>query len=92
MMKKIMIIVILFFSITMADSVLLIKKGWQLIGSSTPLENMSKFQAKDVEQVWHFDGETQKWLGYSPHSEIQAKISENNISKLISLKNWHGFG
>ncbi|NEW60944.1 hypothetical protein GSY74_06570 [Sulfurovum sp. bin170] len=90
-MKKIMLIVAILFSTTMADSVLLVKKGWQLIGSSTPLEDMSKFKSDSVEEVWHFDALTQKWLGYSPDSEIQAKMSENNISKLESLENWHGF-
>jgi len=90
-MKKIILTVFILLSTTMADSVLLVKKGWQLIGSSTPLEDMSKFKSENVEQVWHFDAKGQKWLGYSPDSEIQAKMSENNISKLSSLENWHGF-
>ena len=90
-MKKILLIVTVFISATMADSVLLVKKGWQLIGSSTPLTDMSKFKSDSVEQVWHFDARTQKWLGFSPDSEIQAKMKDKNISKLGSLENWHGF-
>ncbi len=90
-MKKILLIVVFLFSAIMADSVLIVKKGWQLIGSSAPLEDMSKFKSDSVEQVWHFDAKNQRWLGYSPDSEIQAKMSENNITKLDSLKNWHGF-
>lgn len=75
----------------MSDSVLLLKKGWQLIGSSTPIENMTKFTTNDVEQVWHFDANTQQWLGYSPDAAIQAKITNHHISTLSTLKNWHGF-
>ena len=90
-MKKIIIITTFLFSLSMADSVLLIKKGWQLVGSSTALDNMSKFTSNNVEQVWHFDAKSQKWLGYSPDITIQEKIKAQNISKLQSLKNWHGF-
>ena len=90
-MKRIILSMLLLFSIGMADSVLLVKKGWQLIGSATPLKDMSKFKSNEVEQVWHFDATNQKWLGYSPDSQIEAKMSAKNISKLKSLENWHGF-
>ena len=90
-MKRILLAMILLFSTSMADSVLLVKKGWQLIGSATPLKDMSKFQSDSVEQVWHFDATTQKWLGYSPDSQTQSKMSAKGISKLHNLENWHGF-
>ena len=90
-MKKILLVTLFLFSTTMADSVLLVKKGWQLIGSATPLKDMSKFQADSVEQVWHFDASTQTWLGYSPDALTQSKIDAKGISKLSSLENWHGF-
>ncbi len=90
-MKKILLTVAILFSISMADSVLLVKKGWQLIGSSTPLEDMSKFKSDNVEQVWHFDAKNQRWLGYSPDNDIQARMSAKGIPKLNSLKSWHGF-
>jgi len=90
-MKKIILLITFLFSLSMADSVLLIKKGWQLIGSSVPLSNMDKFTKENVEQVWHFDAQTQKWLAYSPDREIQTRISNKNIGKLTKLKNWHGF-
>ena len=90
-MKKIILTITLLFSLSMADSVLLIKKGWQLLGSSTNLDSMSKFTSENVEQVWHFDAKSQKWLGYSPDSNIQKKIEAQHISKLEKLKNWHGF-
>ncbi len=50
-MKKVLFITILIFYTLEASSVLLVKKGWQLMGSSTPI-NMSKFKSKNVEQVW----------------------------------------
>ncbi|MCH9741018.1 MAG: beta-propeller domain-containing protein [Epsilonproteobacteria bacterium] len=90
-MRKILLITLLFSSILLADSVLLLKKGWQLIGSSTAIEDLSKFTTQNVEQVWHYDATAQQWLGYSPDATIQAKINDQNISKLTTLKNWHGF-
>jgi len=90
-MKKIIILISFLFSLSMADSVLLVKKGWQLLGSSVPLNDMSKFKTENVEQVWHFDAQTQTWLGYSPDSTIQERMNSENISKLNKLKNWHGF-
>jgi uncharacterized secreted protein with C-terminal beta-propeller domain len=90
-MKKILLTTLLLFSTSMADTALLVKKGWQLIGSAIPLNDMSKFKSTNVEQVWHFDATTQKWLGYSPDRETQNRMSANNISKLKRLENWHGF-
>jgi len=90
-MKKIILLLLILFSTIVADSVLLVKKGWQLIGSSTSITDMSQFKYSDVEQIWHFDSKTQKWLGYSPDSSIQARMRDKNISKLTSLKSWHGF-
>jgi len=91
-MKKIAIILTILFSFTNADSVLLMKKGWQLIGSSTDIENVSKkFNNPNVEQIWHFDATTQKWLGYSPDENISERMRAKHISTLKTLKNWHGF-
>jgi uncharacterized secreted protein with C-terminal beta-propeller domain len=78
-------------SFTVADSVLLVKKGWQLMGSSIPITDMSKFEADNVEEVWHFDASEQKWMGYSPSSDIQVKMDDANVSRLTSLESWHGF-
>ncbi len=90
-MKKIILLITLLFSFSMADSVLLVKKGWQLIGSSVALDNMSKFTQDKVEQVWHFDAKTQTWLAYSADPKIAKRISDKNIEKLKKLKSWHGF-
>jgi uncharacterized secreted protein with C-terminal beta-propeller domain len=90
-MKKIILYLILFLSFINADSILLLKKGWQLVGLSIPLNDMSKFESKNVEQVWHFDSNTQKWLGYSPDNIISDRMKKKNIQKLEKLENWHGF-
>ena len=90
-MKKILFLISFCVSLSMADSVLLVKKGWQLIGSSTALSNMSKFTNDNVEQVWHFDAFSQSWFGFSPDATTQEKMKSNNITTLTKLKNWHGF-
>ena len=86
-------LVVLMFVVTsvFADSTLLLKKGWQLIGSTNDIESLDLFKQKDVEQVWAYDGSTQKWLGFSPDSSIQKKIHDKGFSTISSLKSWHGF-
>ncbi len=90
-MKKVLIVLMLFFTLGFGDSALLVQKGWQLIGSTTTIDDMSIFDSKDVEQVWHFDAINQKWKGYSPQSEIQKKITQKGYESITSLKSWHGF-
>ncbi len=65
-----------------------LKKGWQLIGVATTLEDMSAFNNKNVEIVWGFDGESQSWKGYSPDKEIDQKLIEKEITQLSSLEPW----
>ena len=90
-MMKILLLLSMLASFSIANSLLMINKGWQLIGSSIPLEDMSEFTEENVEEVWHFDAKTQSWLAYSPDSQIQAKMDKKGITTLSALKNWHGF-
>ena len=90
-MRKVFSLLLIFFSFGFCDTALLLHKGWQLIGSSSDIDDMSIFDKKDVEQVWHFDASSQKWRGYSPSKDIQDKISQKGYKKINSLKSWHGF-
>jgi uncharacterized secreted protein with C-terminal beta-propeller domain len=90
-MKKVILFLVVFLSFSVADSALLLKKGWQLIGSTTKIDNMDIFASEHVEQVWRYDAITQKWQGYSPYNSIQKKISDQGYSKISSIENWHGF-
>lgn len=90
-MKKLLFVLIVFTSLGVSDAVLLVKKGWQLIGSSVALADMSKFTQDSVEQVLHFDASSQTWVGYSPDSVIQNKMKNKGLKTLNSLENWHGF-
>ena len=90
-MKKVLIVLMLFFSFLFGDGVLLLHKGWQLIGSTSKIDDMSIFDGDDVEQVWHFDALSQKWKGYSPLSDIQEKITKKGYASIDSLQSWHGF-
>ncbi len=90
-MRFILIFLTLFSSQVFANSTLLVKGGWQLIGLSTSVENLDLFEAKNVEQVWYFSAKSQKWLGYSPDKLVQKKIDDKDFGKIESLKSWHGF-
>ncbi|MCH9812626.1 MAG: beta-propeller domain-containing protein [Epsilonproteobacteria bacterium] len=90
-MQKVVLGVLLVFSSLLADSAILVKKGWQLVGLTTQIDDMRLFEAKNVEQVWHFDAQTQAWQGYSPDAQTQKKIDDLNLSTITSLQSWHGF-
>ncbi len=90
-MKKSFLIVALFISILQADTALLVKKGWQLIGSASDITDMSIFKSENVEQLWHYDAATQKWMGFSPDEKIAKKIKDKGYESVTSLKSWHGF-
>jgi hypothetical protein len=55
-----------------------IEKGWQLVGVPTNIENMDSFQNSNVRLVWSYDRKNQKWLAFSPDTDIKAKISNND--------------
>ena len=90
-MKRYLLIAALFVSLLQAQSALLVKKGWQLIGSASDITDMSIFNSKNVEQIWRYDADLQKWRGFSPDSEIEKKIKEKGYQNISSLKSWHGF-
>ena len=90
-MRRIILFLLLFISFSFSDSALLLKKGWQLIGSTSKIENMSLFEAKNVEQVWQYDATAQIWKGYAPDSAIRKKMSDEGYAEISSLESWHGF-
>jgi len=90
-MKKVLLLLVLLVSVAVADSALIVKKGWSLIGATSKIENFSVFDAKDVEQVWQYDATTQKWKGFSPDSVTQKKMLDKGYEKITSLESWHGF-
>ncbi len=73
-----------------ADTTLIVKKGWQMIGSGVGINTMSIFPADKVIQVWSFDATTQQWQGYSIDKLIAYKMQQQNIEKITSLKAWQG--
>jgi len=85
---RVLLLFILIVSSLFAELTVELKKGWQLVGVPTYLEDMSVFNNKNVEIVWGFDGESQSWKGYSPDEELDQKLIEKEISFLSSLEPW----
>jgi uncharacterized secreted protein with C-terminal beta-propeller domain len=85
---RVLLLLILVISSLFAEITVELKKGWQLVGVPTYLENMSAFNSKNVEIVWGFDGESQSWKGYSPNEELDQKLIEKEIALLSSLEPW----
>ncbi len=90
-MKRLCLLFLFFVSSLYSDTALIIHKGWQLIGTSSKITDLSVFTPQHVEQIWHFDAATQQWKGYSPDPEIAPKITEKGYGTVTSLESWHGF-
>ncbi len=90
-MRRLWMFLLLFVSTLYGDTALIVHKGWQLIGSTTTISDMSIFSPKHVEQVWRYDALTQKWQGYSPDATLAKKIKEKGYEPIKELKSWHGF-
>ncbi|MEA2027552.1 MAG: beta-propeller domain-containing protein [Campylobacterota bacterium] len=88
-MKKI-IIALLFLSVFLFGSTnIIIKSGWQLIGLNHDVDNISIFDAQNVDQVWVYDATTQQWSGYSPNAQTLAKILDSHTI-LSKIDKWQG--
>ncbi len=80
----------LFINFLFAQTDIEFKKGWQLVGIASYLEDMSLFNNKNVEILWSFDAQTQSWRGFSPDENIEQKMIKKDILPLNSLEAWQG--
>lgn len=60
--------------------------GWHMVGTSTPIEDMSVFG--NVDTVWKWNGTT--WLVYSPNPLMQSAIQDANIESIDKLDSFDG--
>jgi len=90
-MQRFWLLFLLSLSLLPADTALILHKGWQLIGSTSKITDMSLFEKENVEQLWHYDAATQSWKGYSPDPAISKKISDKGYGTIDTLQSWHGF-
>jgi uncharacterized secreted protein with C-terminal beta-propeller domain len=73
-----------------ADTTFKLTKGWQFIGFPSTIENIRAFNHSQVDVVWGFDADSQKWLGYAPSKETKEKISAKGYKTLSSIAPWQG--
>ncbi|MBN2825425.1 MAG: hypothetical protein JXQ76_08885, partial [Campylobacterales bacterium] len=88
-MKKVVVLLFLLSTLVFSTTTTVIKSGWQLVGLSNDVTDMSIFSNDDVEQVWIYDAATQNWSGYSPSSETLAKIKEK-YGVISAIGRWQG--
>ena len=67
-----------------------IKKGWQLIGLPTDIDNMRVFNNKNVRLVWNYDAKYSEWVAYSPDKTTRNSLDDKNVNALNSVKRWQG--
>ncbi len=89
-MKKIVLALLLVLTSLFADVSYELQKGWQFIGFSTNIDDMSLFDENEsVSIIWSYDAKTQKWQGFSPDHTTQSKINKK-YSPLKSIKSSQG--
>ena len=83
---KVVIFLVFAWSFIYANTMVHFEKGWKLVGVLSSMDSMKNFDNSNVELMWGFNADEQKWEGYSPDSAISKKISDNNIATLGSLQ------
>ncbi len=69
-----------------------ITTGWQLVGSSYEVKDVSKvFNKSSIKVIWIFDKDTMKWKGYSPNSQIMQLLQNHNIEIFSYMPKNSGF-
>ena len=86
-MRRLIILMIMVLSL--ANSSIIIKSGWQLVGLDSDISDMSIFDKDSVSQVWTYNASTQKWSGYSPNSDTLNKISKT-YTTISKIDRWQG--
>ena len=67
-----------------------LKNGWNLVGTSLPIDNFTIFQGVDT--VWYYNNEYGKWEVFSPDLALENTISQSgSIMPLQYLKANSGF-
>lgn len=65
--------------------------GWQLVGLSQDMDDMSAFERDEVRLIWSYDAATQQWQGFSPDALLKEKIAAKGIPEITDLKAHQGF-
>lgn len=89
-MIRVLLVSILFISQLISDTTIKLEKGWQFVGFPSDVENTTLLHNANVDIVWSYDANNQKWLGFSPNNETSNKITSNGYEKITSIKAWQG--
>ena len=91
-MKKILLSSLVAASLAVASETIQLEAGWQLLGTSESIKDMSIFDNGAIKTVWIFDKVTESWKAFSNDSDIKKLIEESNItSPLYSIDSNKGF-
>lgn len=72
-------------SVLMASENLSVHPGWQLLGSSNEVQDVtSTFSSSNIKFVWVFDDTAQKWKAYSPDSNLMQVINDSDNVETLS--------
>ena len=60
-----------------------LSKGWNLIGTITPIDNLSIFNNAKI--IWVYDSNNKSWSAYSSNSETMNAINNAGINAITSI-------
>ena len=79
-------------SLLFASDSVMVEEGWQLLGTSSGIENMEVFDKPSIRTVWTYDKSSQSWKVYSPDENINVLVDANPlISTLETINPNEGF-
>ncbi len=78
-MKKILLGSLVVASLAAANETIQLESGWQLLGTSTSIKDMSIFDNGAIKTVWSYDKTTESWKAFSSDSDTKKLIADSSI-------------
>jgi len=66
-----------------ASDINALQSGWNLIGTITPIDNLSIFNNAKI--IWVYDSNSKSWSAYSSNTETMKAINNTGINAITSI-------
>jgi len=91
MKKKLILSIGLTISL-LATEYIPVQTGWQLVGTSSCVQNMEPFDKASINTVWTFDKNAGQWKVFTTNTLLQAALASNSaVASLNTIEANQGF-
>jgi len=88
-MKKVIFLFILSISYIFGNMHSIeLKKGWQLVGFSDRIDDISLFEDSRIQLVWSFNNKSKRWVSYSSHADINYQLDKLGSNTLTNIDSY----